>query len=77
MQLQMRRIFGTLLYSACKLQSKDVVIQNLLIQTRERLSKKIDEFPDLDQEKLKNLTDMGFPKRRAAQALAMTRFESS
>jgi hypothetical protein len=26
---------------------------------------------------LKNLTDMGFPKRRAAQALAMTRFESS
>ena len=71
----MRRIFGTLLLAACKLQSKDIVIQNLLVQTRDRLSKKIDEFPDLDQEKLKSLTDMGFPKRRAAQIFAMTRLD--
>ncbi|CAG0922137.1 unnamed protein product [Notodromas monacha] len=73
MPLQMRRLFVTLVECCCKLQSEDVVVLNLLVQTLERIKTKVEDFSDLDSEKLKTLTDMGFPKRRAAQVLAMTR----
>ncbi|CAG0924102.1 unnamed protein product, partial [Notodromas monacha] len=71
--VQMRRVFLTLLETSCKLQSDDPIVLNLLKQTLERVRKKCKDLPQVDKNKLGQLLELGFSTVRAVRALRMFR----
>ncbi len=73
MQIQLRRIFLTLLDTACHLQTDNPAVMNLLQQTLDRVRRKCRDFPEVDKDKLQQLVAMGFAPARAVRALRMFR----